>query len=279
MTKVELTLLEGGSCEQFEYFVLRNRVTRKLRFPALYALIRHPQRGVVLFDAGYSCHVLEIAKRWPERLYTLTLPIALPSEDEPVNKLAALGISPSDVSFIFLSHFHVDHIGALRDFPHAQFIYARSAWESVRSLGRVAGLARAFMPGLIPDDFESRGRGFGTDDFIALDERYSPFSRGFDVFGDGALLAVELPGHAVGHVGLFVETKQERIFLCADACWTTRSYAENILPVRAVGAVFDDWCDYARSLERIHQFHARHPSVRIVPSHCQQAWEAWRRDC
>ena len=276
MTTVELTVLEAGSCEQLEHFVLRTRSTRKLRFPALYAMIRHPRHGVVLFDAGYSRHVLELCESWPERAYVLTLPVSLPEEDDPVHKLRSLGVAPEDVGHIFLSHFHIDHVGALRDFPRAQFVYRDTAWLAVRGLGRVAGLKRAFMGGLIPDDFEDRGRPFGASDYRPLADTYSPFESGFDVFGDGSLIAVDLPGHATGQVGLFVQTGDETVFLSADACWTTRSYADNVLPARIAGAVFDSWDDYRTSLSRLHRFHELHPEIPILPSHCQQAWDAWR---
>lgn len=273
MTHVNLTILEAGSCEQLETLVLRTKTTRKLRFPAIYALIRHPERGAVLFDAGYSAHVLELTRRWPERIYTLTLPIDLPAEDDPKQKLQALGVAPDDVKHVFLSHFHVDHVGALRDLPCAEFIFHEPAWDAVKDLGRVAGLRKAYIGALIPDDFDRRARPFTSTDFGELPDEYAPFERGFDVFDDGSLIAVELPGHAAGQMGLFVQTEEERVFLCADACWTSRSYAENILPARVAEAVFDDWDDYARSLELVHRFHEQHPEVRVIPSHCQRAWE------
>ena len=49
-----VTLLEAGYCHHPEHVILRNRVLRPMRFPALCALIEHPTAGPILYDTGYS---------------------------------------------------------------------------------------------------------------------------------------------------------------------------------------------------------------------------------
>ena len=277
MREVRLTILEAGVCHQLEHLVLRTGRPRMLRFPAMFAVIEHPTAGVILFDTGYSRHLFEQTTRWPERLYTLLLPVALSAEDEATAQLARMGIGVEDVGHIFLSHFHVDHVSALAAFPRATIIHSREAWEAVRGLGRWEGLTRAFMAGLIPSDFDARARPFGVESMEPLGAEYAPFARGFDVLGDGTLVAVELPGHAAGQVGLFVRAQGVgEVFLIADACWTSRSYRENRLPHRIAALIFDDWGQYADSLTKIHHFHRRRPEVPIVPSHCEEAITAIR---
>ena len=37
-----------------------------------------------------------------------------------------------------------------------------------------------------------------------------------DIFGDETIFAVDLPGHAAGQMGLFVQTKRQKILFVAD---------------------------------------------------------------
>ena len=60
------------------------------------------------------------------------------------------------------------------------------------------------MPGLLPDDFDTRGLALGQP--RSLPPEYAPFTEGVDVVGDESAWAVRLPGHATGQMGLFAES-------------------------------------------------------------------------
>ena len=48
-----------------------------------------------------------------------------------------------------------------------------------------------------------------------------PLSLGaIDLFGDGLLHLVCLPGHARGQIGLLIKLASRYLMLLADACWT-----------------------------------------------------------
>ena len=68
---------------------------------------------------------------------------------------AAFGLAPRDVRRVVVSHFHADHVAGLRDFPNADLVALRSAYEDVAGR-RGLGLAVAFVPALMPDDFDRR---------------------------------------------------------------------------------------------------------------------------
>jgi glyoxylase-like metal-dependent hydrolase (beta-lactamase superfamily II) len=277
MSRVKLQVLEAGSCVHPEHVVLQNRRLTPLRFPALYAVIEHSREGLCLFDTGYSSHFVEATRPFPERLYAWVTPVSIPPDQTAVRQLASLGYAASDVRQIFISHFHADHISALRDFPRARFRFLPSAWEAVRSLGRFEALRRGVLPALLPDDFASRSQPVGETGLVALPRACAPFELGFDVFADGSCFAVELPGHARGQLGLVVRNQDDRLFfLVADACWTRAGFVNEVRPHPVTALLFDDTRQYHATLGRLAELHRREAGVVIVPSHCQATFEGLR---
>ena len=270
MTEPTLTLLEAGSLVHPEHVILRTGRLRPMRFPALFALIEHPAAGVVLFDTGHSQHFVRATRRLPERLYTLLAPLTLGAGDGAVDQLRDRGLSAADVRHVVVSHFHADHVAGLKDFPRATFHYLGAAWSAVRGLTGMAALWRAYLPDVIPSDFEARSRLVEGCPEVALPPECTPFLRGYDLFGDGALCGVPLPGHATGQLGLMVRTRSGPHLLVADACWTSQSYRAQILPHPLARLVFADGAVYADTLARLGELHRRAPSVPILPSHCAE---------
>ena len=273
MTECQLTLQDTGYCVHPEHVVLRNRRLKPMRFPAMFAVIEHPQRGPILFDTGYGQPYLDAARStWNGRIYNRVTPVTTSSAEFAAARCRAMGIDPSDVSLVIASHFHADHVAGLVDFPKAEILFLRTAWERVAPLRGVRALLQGFLPSLIPADFEARSRAIEGTEWAQLGSEFSPFQRGVDLLGDGSLIAVALPGHAAGQLGLFVRRKEQPdAFLVADACWTTRSFQEHIMPSRVTRLLFDDMDAYRYSLGLIGDFHRLHPEVDIIPSHCGDA--------
>ena len=109
---------------------------------------------------------------------------------------------------------------------------------------------------------------------VQLNQSHQPFSEARDLFGDGSLLSVDLPGHATGQAGLFLKEANGRdCLLAADACWLSRAFRENQMPHPLVRMLVD-WSAYRRTLQLLHELHCGNPSLRIIPSHCPEIWEA-----
>lgn len=267
-----LELLEVGHTLHPEHIVLQNRRFAPLRFPALVGLIHHPTEGPILYDTGYSQRFLEETRPFPERLYAWVTPVTIDPERTAVAQLAARGIRARDVRWVLVSHFHADHVAGLRDFPAARFVYFPAALAAFAGFGRARGTAAGFLRGLLPPDLEARARALGPQEpTVALPPECAPFTRGVDLFGDGALVAVELPGHVDGQLGLFVRHADgTRDFLVADACWTSASLRTRQLPHPITRALFSDYRVYRETLERLADLAARSPEIRIVPSHCDE---------
>lgn len=245
---VEIKLLKVGYCTQIEKVILKNGKFKKIIFPATCALIKHSTEGYILFDTGYSKRVLKDAPL----LYRLITPITFNEENSLINQLQRHDISPDMIKTIIISHFHADHIGGLRDFPKAKFICSKEAFDSIQHLKGLKALMAAFIPSLIPDDFTKRLQ----------------FIESNDLLGDGSLIAINLPGHAAGQVGIMVDQK---ILLAADACWTSAAYREYLLPHPLVKLIIHDYKAFKKTLLMLHQLHLKHPEIKIIPTHCEEA--------
>ncbi|MBN8612127.1 MAG: MBL fold metallo-hydrolase [Deltaproteobacteria bacterium] len=267
---VRLELLEVGHCMHPEHVVLQNRRFAPLRFPALVALIHHPTRGPILFDTGYSPRFLHATRPFPERFYAWVTPITIDPARTALAQLEARGIRASDITHVIVSHFHADHVAGLCDFPRARLVYLERALRSFLPLGRIRGTAAGFLRALLPEDLESRALVPRPEcESVRLPPECAPFHYGVDLFGDGSISLVELPGHVEGQLGAFLRAADGSLdFLVADACWTTESVRRRQLPHPITRALFSSYGLYGTTLGRIADLAERTPSIRIVPAHC-----------
>jgi len=226
-----------------------------VRLPTTAVLLEHPQHGRVLFDTGYSQRFFSASARWPYRLYRHATPVTLTEPGGIAAHLLARGIEPESVRHVIVSHWHADHIGGLADFPGAAVLTHPEAWASTRGLAGFGALRRALLPELIPAGVESR---------------MGWLAEGDDPFDDGSMAVLDLPGHAVGQIGVrFTDTDGRPILLAADACWLSRQFRENRMP-HAITGVIHDQKAYRRSLSRLHALHRAEPDLLIVPCHCPE---------
>lgn len=272
---VELQLFTAGYCSHPEFLTMRGGMLRPVPFPAGFALITHPEHGHMLFDTGYSARFFEETRRFPQLLYRLVTPVTFDEQDSAINQLKQRGIAADDINYVILSHFHADHTAGLRDFPQAQIIYKRAAYEAVKHLDSFAAVKAAYLPKLLPEHFEQCSLHIEDAARCKLPSDF-PFSDGYDLFGDGSLIAVDVPGHAAGQIGLFLQTAACPYFLCADAVWSSRAFREQRKPHRAARIIMDNAGDYEQTFQKLCQLHQQYPHIAIIPNHCTEALRQWR---
>jgi glyoxylase-like metal-dependent hydrolase (beta-lactamase superfamily II) len=277
---MKINILHAGYCTAPEHIAIHGGHWRSIHFPAMFALFRHPKFGAMLFDTGYSYHFFDETKKFPKRLYRLVTPVTLHEEDLVVNQLATFDLRPQDISHVFISHFHADHIASLPDLSWSRFVYLPHAFSRFRTpstrfaSGRPSSfedLKHAFLRGLIPADFDSRSQEVDISKPILLSEEYAPFKTGYDLLGDESLIGVELPGHAHGQMGLFARDESGQVFFfVADAAWLKQSIVENRPPHKITNLLFPDPEAYRNTLENLHAYHLTHPKTHVIPSHCEE---------
>ena len=265
---VEFQLLTAGFCWASQHHALRGAERKQIKFYATFGLIKHPVEGYILFDTGYTQRFFEETKQFPGKFYAQLTKVEIKEEEEAIAQLMEMGIAPEDVRWILISHFHADHVGGLKDFPNAQFVCSKTAYEDVLRKKGWSAVSNGYLPGLLPDDFLDRTSPFDWNNDLAMDPI---LGRKYDLFGDGSLLLVSLPGHATGQFGLLLSSEGQEYFLVADAAWTEASYKELRLPHPIVRFLFSDWKAFKVHLEKVHQYSKAHPNTHIIPCHSTKA--------
>lgn len=263
--------MECGYCTGRESTVLSGGSRETLKIPALVGLLQHPLHGNILFDTGYSERFYEATAKWPAKLTAILLPTYVKPEESAKNKLAALGIAAEDISYIIVSHFHVDHICGLKDFPNAKFVCSAAALDNALKAKGFWSIIKGVIPSLLPVDLEQRSLCFDVDVNISKssDDILGDI---FDLFGDASVRLMQLPGHHNGQIGAILnEEKGRNIFLCADACWLSESFKENRLPSGITKMLITDWKAYKNTIELLHLFYKKHPEIPIIPTHCRKS--------
>lgn len=241
-----------------ERLVLRGGSWRRIDVGVLYGLMLHPQHGPVLIDTGYGPRATEGKRSLMLTAYGAILRPRLLREGLPVKQLAALGYQPGDVRRIVVTHFHPDHIAALRDFPNASFITSGATWAKVKAMPAATRIHNGIFLELLPDDFGDR--------IIAIEdstEVVTPFGCARDVLGDGGCLAIDLPGHAIGHFGLLWPRLEQPLFYAVDTTWLLD--ALDRLPAGPANLIYSDAGAMHRSADLVRS--ARDAGWRVVLCH------------
>lgn len=119
--------------------------------------------------------------------------------------LESINISPSGIDIVYLTHFHGDHIAGLAEsdgslaFPNARYVTTRAEWDEWMAVWRDSDLP------------ESQDK---LKWFEAQRERFSFLGNG-DAVVPGVSV-VDLAGHTLGHSGLLVESRGERLLHVVD---------------------------------------------------------------
>jgi glyoxylase-like metal-dependent hydrolase (beta-lactamase superfamily II) len=264
-------VLDTGYCLASEHHLMRGGARRRVHCHSIAVLLQHPREGWFLWDTGYAPRMMEATRRLPYRLYRLATPLRLSAKLPVVRQLPRFGLRRDDIRRVVISHFHADHVGGLRDFPGAEPVALRSAYEDVKRRRGIRALSRAFIPSLMPPDFEARANllpAFSGPPLPGLGPTC-------DLFGDGSALLVELPGHAKGQIGMLANTERGPVLFAADGCWLTKQVRLRRPPHPITHLFVDDPASVKTTIDSLHTFALARPDVAIVPSHCP---EAFRRE-
>lgn len=219
-----------------------------LRLRVRYGLLRHPQAGAVLIDTGYGLAVTaDPGRSLALRSYAALLRPQL--DAQPLEFLARQGLKPRDISVVILTHYHADHISGLSLFPQARVLGHGGVLAQIRKSSLFGNLRHGVFPELLPADIDQR-----LTAVEGLPMAAGP-PEGRDLFGDGSVLAVALPGHAAGHFGLWFSA--ERLLYAVDTEWVEAALAPGAQPRGPARLVADDRTASADSRRFVREARAR----------------------
>lgn len=236
-----------------ERFVLRSGAWAKVSLKVRYGYFEHPRFGPVLVDAGYGPRVTLGGERSQAlKAYAGILRPTLVDAQLPPEFLRKKGISPSDVQAIIVTHFHADHVAALKDFPRATFYADGNAWAQVRCGSAMKNIQHGIFRELMPDDFSSRLVSFERCPTRKLPSR---LGLGHDIFGDGSVFAVPFFGHAVGHHCIYFAQSYQPLLYATDTQWLRRAVIEDRVPGFPASRASDNQAKTLASVRRLQEYY------------------------
>jgi glyoxylase-like metal-dependent hydrolase (beta-lactamase superfamily II) len=131
-----------------------------------------------------------------------------------VERLKELKVTPDQVKYVGISHFHGDHTGQLINFPKATLLIGEGDWKGVSSTPPMQGAnALGFTP------------------WLKDGSKVEPLAIDKDVFGDGTVVVLHTPGHTPGHSSLLVRLKEKGpVILIGDLVHFRENYESNGVP-------------------------------------------------
>ena len=207
----------------------------------------HPQLGHTLIDTGYARHVTENGGDRYLELYRFLLRPTL-VDDAPLERgLARLGVRIGDVETVIVSHFHADHIGGLRDLPGVRVLCSGTAWQAARQGSRAIRGIHGVFPTLLPDDVAARLA-------FVEEKRATGDPERFALTDDGAVVAVSLPGHLDGQIGVLFPRADPPFLYASDVQWSRDAILQDRLPGFPADRIHRDRRATVRSAETVRRF-------------------------
>jgi N-acyl homoserine lactone hydrolase len=213
--------------------------------------IEHPE-GVIVFDTGETARVSEPGyfPRW-QPFFRFAVRERVEPDEEIGPGLERLGIRPSDVRWVVLSHLHTDHVGGLHHFPGNDIVVSRAEVDYAAGLrGRLRGYPNKRWPAWFdPTMVDLPSVPFG------------PFPASLPLTEAGDVTLVPIPGHSPGQLALVVEDDDHAVFLAADS-----AYTQDAMLRGAVDGVGPDEEAERLTHQRIRAYAAQTPTV-YRPTH------------
>lgn len=251
--------------------ILKGAPFAPVDLPVRYGLLHHPTAGIVLIDTGYTPHALSAPNRsLALRSYSRLLGPKLRDEGQPEAVLARFGLTPADVGTVIVTHCHVDHLSGLPLFAHAQVLTRADVWHATTQRPTLANLRHGCFAELLPPSSTAKLRDIAD---CPRKPAGAHLGDGADLFGDGSVLAVDLPGHAEGHFGLLFPHLPAPLLYAVDAQWRLPAVTEGRVPGYPSALIAHDVTALQSTAARVARFHAAGGDVMLCHDPAPQPYD------
>jgi N-acyl homoserine lactone hydrolase len=131
-----------------------------------------------------------------------------------IDLLAQANVKPSQVKYVAISHYHGDHTGQVGTLPGSTLLIGKGDWDALNDpKSAAASSAASFAP------------------WISGGSKVEPQAGDKDVFGDGTVVMLNMPGHTPGHHSLLVRLKEMgNVLITGDLAHFHENYDSNGVP-------------------------------------------------
>ena len=174
-----------------------------------HVLLLETAQGLVLVDTGFGLQDIADSGRRLGPVRTLIRPVLRP-EETAAHQVERLGFRREDVRHILITHFDLDHIGGIADFPHAS-IHVTAA----EALGALTTPTRMESNRYRPPQW---AHGPKLVEHTPAGEPWQGFAAAQPLTGiDEGIVLIALPGHTRGHMAVAVDAGNRWILHAGDA--------------------------------------------------------------
>lgn len=216
-------------------------------------LLKHPQRGYFLVDTGVSKKVMDDPGK--EGINWLIQKVGN-FDKLKLNKSTAEILQRLDgkLSGVFFTHLHFDHITGMPDIPNDVPLYIGATESTDTNLKNMftRGASDQLLQGKQP-----------LQEWHFRPDPQNNFEGIIDVFEDGSVFAISVPGHTSGSVAFLVRTTHGPVLLTGDTCITRWGWEHTVEP----GDFTADNERNLKNLKRLEEFVARHPLIEVRVGH------------
>lgn len=212
----------GKECSMLKAAGATTRKRDRMWIPVSAYYIEHP-KGKLLVDTGWSREMS------PDGVYDrkaqichMSIPLYFTNQGEiakgqAVNEqLRLLGVEPEDLDYVLLTHLDCDHASGLKQVKAAKQILV-SAEEIICAEKHKVRYAASMWEEVPLTKFSFADTGIG------------PVRKSFDLFGDGSIQLVSIPGHSDGLFAVLVTGEAGKyVLLYSDGGYSEKSWQQLI---------------------------------------------------
>ena len=247
MTVHEVCFLPNGTLSLPRSRIIYGEQSEERLLTPVYSVLIRTDEGDILFDTGID----PVAARDPRALEGITRNVqSLTEEDDVRNRLREAGTTEDAIKIVVPSHFHYDHIGALRFFTKAKVYVQNNEYRAARhpDMGMDRILRAQYFDH--PLDFQT----------IMGDTEITP-----------GVWALETFGHTPGHQSLLVELPNTGTMIFSGDAVHTLENAERERPFHG----FYNLQAAYESIKKLKMLAAVTKGA-LIPSHDPGLWETFK---
>jgi glyoxylase-like metal-dependent hydrolase (beta-lactamase superfamily II) len=215
--------------------------------------LRHPEQGLFIVDTGVETALRDA----PEKsalggLVRSAMHMEKMKVHAPLGEWLAKQAQP--LKGVFLTHLHLDHITGMADVPAGTPVYTGPGEASARQA------LHAAVQGSTDRALQGKP---ALSEWTYAPEAHGLFEGAVDVFGDGSVWALWVPGHTPGSTAYLVRSTKGPVLLVGDASHTRWGWEHDVEP----GTFTSDGPRGVESFKKLRAFARAHPNVDVRIGH------------